>query len=189
MKHNYLNFASNLKKIREENKMTQMRFSQIIGCTQAVLSAYENGSKKPSVDFLMSVSDNFKVSIDWLLGLSPEKNLKFEINTYADVAKFFIHLGKKTDIRFKTESVNLDVYMDMYDRLLTEEKRTVETIYFNDKTIDCFLFDWHKMSTLLENGTIDDELFDLWAEKTQRSLKNENVSCGNYYTEVGDLEE
>ena len=45
-------------------------------------------------------------------------------------------------------------------------------IYFNDTTINDALAKWKKMFDLYQNGTIDEEVYRLWVEKT---LKEYNM--------------
>ena len=65
--------------------MTQKEFSAFVGCTAATLSAYENGSKSPSLEIIKGIAEKCNVSIDWLCGLSEKMNTSDEIKTYSDV--------------------------------------------------------------------------------------------------------
>lgn len=58
----------NLRAIRELSGQTQEEVADAIGCSTVVYSRYETGSRQPSIDMLISISDHFHVSVDFLLG-------------------------------------------------------------------------------------------------------------------------
>ena len=76
-----------IKQLRKEIGLTQRKFSKMVGCTAATLSAYENGSKSPSLEIIKRIAENCNVSIDWLIGLSNKKETEPEIETYSDIFK------------------------------------------------------------------------------------------------------
>jgi transcriptional regulator with XRE-family HTH domain len=47
--------------------MTQAEFARRVGVTQGHLSRLERGEKEPGVDVLLSISQEFERSVDWLL--------------------------------------------------------------------------------------------------------------------------
>lgn len=57
----------NLRKIREQRHLTQVRVSVDIGVSQEAISAYEGGKSSPSVDMLCCLADYFHTSTDFLL--------------------------------------------------------------------------------------------------------------------------
>lgn len=67
-------FGKRLKKLRRERDITMEDMAKELNTTQATLSRYENGRRKPDVDFLDMLSDYFDVSTDYLLGRSDKKN-------------------------------------------------------------------------------------------------------------------
>lgn len=95
--------AQRLKALRAKMSMTQKEFSEKIGFTQATLSAYENGQKKPSLDIIMEIAKQCHVSIDWLCGLSEQMRNDDTPQTYADVIDLLVkaeksvhfHVGKQ----------------------------------------------------------------------------------------------
>ncbi len=62
--------ANNIRKLREEMKMTQLRLSIELGISQETVSAYEIGKHYPSVTALLKMADLFHTSVDYILGLS-----------------------------------------------------------------------------------------------------------------------
>ena len=60
--------AVRLKKLRQQNNLTQEQLARKIGVTKSVISAYETEMRMPSYDSLLAISKIFKVSTDYLLG-------------------------------------------------------------------------------------------------------------------------
>lgn len=57
----------NLRKIRNEKNITQIKLSIAAEVSQETISAYESGKALPSVDTLIKIADYLDVSIDYLL--------------------------------------------------------------------------------------------------------------------------
>lgn len=57
----------NLKKIRKEKGITQIRLSIAAEVSQETISAYESGKAMPSAETLIKIADFLNVSIDYLL--------------------------------------------------------------------------------------------------------------------------
>lgn len=146
--------AVRIKELRTSMKMTQKEFSAFVGCTAATLSAYENGSKSPSLEIIKGVAEKCHVSIDWLCGLSENKRNDDAPQTYADVIDLLIKAEK---------SVHFHV---------GKEKITVK-----DSVLQYFLEDWGKILPLLHEGTIDNRLYKLWLDDKKREYKD--VHIGN----------
>ena len=68
-------FGNTLKTLRLQNNFTQAQLSQRLGVTKSVISAYETGLRMPSYDVLISISQIFKVTTDYLLGLEKKQEL------------------------------------------------------------------------------------------------------------------
>lgn len=56
-----------LKTIRKERNVTQQKLASKLNISRESLSLYENGKRDPSLDMLISLSDYFNVSIDYLI--------------------------------------------------------------------------------------------------------------------------
>ena len=59
-----------LKELRKERKMLQRQVAEAINCSQAVYSRYENGTNELPIHHLISLSEFYKVSTDYILGLT-----------------------------------------------------------------------------------------------------------------------
>ncbi|WP_433595159.1 helix-turn-helix domain-containing protein [Lysinibacillus xylanilyticus] len=82
-----------IKYLREKDKISQIEFAKKIGVSNAVLSRYESGDRKPDYDTLQLIADFFEVSIDYLLGrtdtpsLTPEDQDEAEFQAFANNPK------------------------------------------------------------------------------------------------------
>lgn len=71
-------FSDKLKKLREENKLTQADLAKQLGVTQRTISYYETGKGIPSdPDMLNSLARIFNVSLDYLLLDDDQPDSKF----------------------------------------------------------------------------------------------------------------
>ena len=57
-----------LKELRDRVGYTQAKMAEAIGCLQTTYQRYESGDRTPSYDVLLRISDEFNVSVDYLLG-------------------------------------------------------------------------------------------------------------------------
>ena len=57
-----------LKELRDRVGYTQAKMAEAIGCLQTTYKRYESGDRTPSYDVLLKISDEFNVSVDYLLG-------------------------------------------------------------------------------------------------------------------------
>jgi len=147
--------ATRLKELRTSLKMTQVEFSDVAGFTSTTLSAYENNQKKPSLDIIMDIAMDFNVSIDWLCGLSNDKNPGGDIEYFSDVIELLFKMDEVLKISITYEAADYGEY-DVSDAAL----------HFNNKVMVEFFSEWSKMKDLHDNGIIDEEVYALWIEKT-----------------------
>lgn len=82
-------FKNNLRKLREEKKLTQSELAKILGLSDGSIGNYEQGSREPRNETLKKMSEFFGVSIDYLLGFDKIKegnhqtDISFDDFTYA----------------------------------------------------------------------------------------------------------
>lgn len=65
-----------IKELRIAKKMTQEQLATRLGLVKASISAYEQGTKYPSLEVLVNMCQVFNVSADYLLGLSDNRKIK-----------------------------------------------------------------------------------------------------------------
>ncbi len=56
-----------LKIIRKQKRLTQQKVALDLSISRESLSYYENGKRQPSLEFLVTLSSYFNVSIDYLI--------------------------------------------------------------------------------------------------------------------------
>ena len=62
-----------LKDLREDRDLTQTELAKYLGCSQTTYSRYETGDLNVPVDILKMLAKYYKVSIDYIIGLTNEK--------------------------------------------------------------------------------------------------------------------
>ncbi len=68
-------FAENLKKLRTNKGLTQTQLAKRLWLNKSIISAYENETRTPSLEVLIKLSNEFNVSIEYLLGIEREKTI------------------------------------------------------------------------------------------------------------------
>ena len=62
--------ANRIRQLREELDITQIELAKFLNITSATVSQYELGKRFPGRDMLEKISNFFRVSVDYLLGIS-----------------------------------------------------------------------------------------------------------------------
>lgn len=97
-------FQDRLRELKDSSEETQLKISEAIGVTPQAFSYYVNG-REPSYDVLIKIAQYFKVSCDWLLGVSDVKSADASIRSvseYTGLSEGAI----KTLVSFKTALIN-----------------------------------------------------------------------------------
>ncbi|GKX31113.1 hypothetical protein SH1V18_35930 [Vallitalea longa] len=72
-------FGAILKRMRVANSLTQKQVADYLGVSRATVGGYETKGKQPDYETLISLSNYFKVTIDYLLGNDNNFNM-IELN-------------------------------------------------------------------------------------------------------------
>lgn len=67
-----MEFNQRLKDIREDKDLTQTQFGKILDMTQKKVSRLETGVTEPTTQEIKKICKIFKISADWILGLTDE---------------------------------------------------------------------------------------------------------------------
>ena len=59
-----------IRDLREDHDLTQKELSKVLNCSQQVYSNYELGQRDIPSDILIKLSAFYKVSVDYILGIS-----------------------------------------------------------------------------------------------------------------------
>ena len=60
-------FGKKLKELRLEKGLSQRKLGEIFNVCNQTVSFWENGSREPDLDTLVSIAEHFDVCIDYLL--------------------------------------------------------------------------------------------------------------------------
>ena len=77
-------FSYRLIVLMEDFNMSQVDLSKKIGISNVTISRYLSGDRIPRLDVITKISSAFNVSVDYLLGLSDNRNGE-NANTNTDV--------------------------------------------------------------------------------------------------------
>lgn len=165
-------FGKRLKQLRENKKMNQKEFAKVLGITPATLSTYEKAGKYPAVPKLIEIAQKADTSIDWLLGLNDATITQNKIKTYSDIIKLLVDLSK-------VKNLIIDIKQSEYADYGGGSYRTeLCGVLFQTRCFDFekFFDDWTKMNGLYKNNSIDEEVYNLWIEKTLNKFKDIDIS-------------
>lgn len=66
-------FIKRIKDLREDNDLTQNDVAIFLNCNREVYRRYETGERTIPLEFIISLSRLYNVSIDYLVGLTEYK--------------------------------------------------------------------------------------------------------------------
>lgn len=94
----------NLKKLREKKGITQVKLSVDIEVSQEIISQYELGKTKPTVESLIKLADYFNTSTDFLLDRTndplPIQNLNKKDIEITDITEKYNSLSTEDKKQF-----------------------------------------------------------------------------------------
>ncbi len=61
------NFPANLKKLREENQLTQQQLADLLNLERSSIAKYEKGKSTPNPETLLAIAKIFNVTVDYLI--------------------------------------------------------------------------------------------------------------------------
>lgn len=68
----HLIFEERINKIIESNGLNQRTFAMSLGLNNGTVSRWMNWQRIPDPKYLIMISQKYKVSVDWLLGLQDD---------------------------------------------------------------------------------------------------------------------
>lgn len=71
-----MEFAENLKYLRNTRQFTQKELSNILGLSANCICEWEKGRSEPSITTIKKIADLFDVSTDYLLGLEDDFGIR-----------------------------------------------------------------------------------------------------------------
>ena len=79
-------FNERLKELREANRLSQVKLAKELNISKQSISNWENNNILPSIDVLVKVIRYFRVSADYILGLTDRKYIEVSNLTLEEVA-------------------------------------------------------------------------------------------------------
>lgn len=73
-----------IKGLRTKNKMTQKELSKELGVSVVTIQCWENGTKNPSMSAIVLLARLFKISTDYLLGVTHNENADISLLTSSE---------------------------------------------------------------------------------------------------------
>lgn len=70
-----INFANNLKNLREHHNLTQSKLASILNITRQSVYSYEQGKSTTSLEVIEKMTEIFNCSLDSLIFESPPLNI------------------------------------------------------------------------------------------------------------------
>ena len=112
------NFVDRLKKILKDNNLSASQFAKKINVQRSSVSHILGMRNKPSLDFIVKISNNFKdISLDWLINGDLRENIKEANNSH--------NLSESSPTLIENNN--------------SKEKKIEKIIYFySDNTFDVF---------------------------------------------------
>lgn len=160
-------FSEHMKELRNNMHMNQAEFSKLIGTNQSTLSAYENGDRFPPYEMLICISQQCHISIDWLCGLSNQKNGNGQYTTYYDVLSIFVKLcSTKYD----------DGEHNLVTPSIINSSSNIHFIVRDDLVFNSFFENWQKMYTLLQDSVINTNIYNQWLEGELSKYKTHPIN-------------
>ena len=65
-----------IRDLREDNDLTQQEIAAYLHCDQSLYSKYERGERDLPLDYFIKLGQYYKVSLDYLAGLTDDKTIK-----------------------------------------------------------------------------------------------------------------
>lgn len=155
-----------LKELRKINQINQVDFSESVSITQASLSAYETGSKCPTLDVLLRIANKYNVSLDWLCGNTERKCIK----SGADIIDIYLELES--------------IYGLNFDFVFSPKKHTVSThpfsgeLLFTGEIFSDFINEYKKLEkqlASLNDAEIKKNYMEMWLEKEKKKYADYKI--------------
>lgn len=170
--------GKNILKLRKSLGLSQTQFADRIGVTAQAVSSYEKGATSPTLDVAIALSNAFDISIDSLCGTEKETEIGLDkpITDNVEAIKMFMRLY---------DFYGSDMHLETEYRGMNEEK---EIFYIDSPYFSRYISDFKKMKELKEQGTIDEELFNNWAnsriEKVIKDIDKEKEEYEKRNSEI-----
>lgn len=129
-------FQERFSNLMKERGITQAEASDGIGVTRQAISLYATGKRTPDINSLYKIADFFKVSTDYLLGLSDVQSLDLDVKAISEKTglseKSVNAIVERHNPQFVKEGKNLVEWKDHFMKMtnLLIESGWLESVLF-----------------------------------------------------------
>ena len=166
--------AERLKELRQMKGLEQAELAKVAKVSRTAMGKYESGDVVPKATTLIEISQAYSVSMDWLCGLTDHS----EINSPKTLYDFICLLPGLLKVGDG----------EIFDEQPNEFNRFTDITHltFTTPTINTALIDAYKIIKLYNDGIIDNEVFELWKEKSQKKYSNIIIDDISNSTDITD---
>lgn len=113
-------FGNNLKRLRQEKKLTQQKLADILGISRSAIGMYENGEREPDFETLEAIADFFNVRLDELISSKKDNivpldsDMVFMRPIYDSAAAGFNVLAQDTIIGYAPTYISTSSEQEKY---------------------------------------------------------------------------
>lgn len=111
-----MSFASMLKQLREQSRLSQKDIADYLGITRQAVASYELAKREPDYEILKKLADYFGVSIDYILGRANCRDLNaLTVGNNIDLIKGnFTYKELSQDISAKVGALIFPDMLELY---------------------------------------------------------------------------
>ena len=122
-----------IKELRDEQGLTQEEFAEKLHKSREAVKNWESGIRNIKADDIISISETFGVSADWLLGLSNSPTREGD----QQKAEEYTGLSSKSiDTIHKFKNTDYADFINVLDKLLSDDMFYTGTLYSITKFFD-----------------------------------------------------
>ncbi len=77
-----MDFKIRLHNLRTDKDLSQTELGKLLNLKNSAISKYEKGATEPSIETLIKIAEIFECSIDYLIGISDQRN-PYTTNAFA----------------------------------------------------------------------------------------------------------
>ena len=174
--------GENILNLRKKYGLSQTQFADKVGISAQAVSSYEKGLKSPTSDVIVSIANAFNVSSDHLYGIEKETGIGLDkpITDNVEAIKMLMRLYDFYGSDMHLGTHNVDVNEEFFELNSSYEAEPLEpnieereVFYIDSPYLSRYLSDFKKMKVLREQGTIDEELFNNWANSRIENVVKE----------------
>lgn len=178
---NQLDFGKRLREAREKAGRSQRQIADAVGISPQMISAYEKGTRSPSIDVAAKLANEIGVSLDHLCGIQLSEKSTPTISNCADVVACISELSKyltcwsTTGVHPRNEEDYEEIYDGFQDskychhHVITSDP--VAVVEIENGFIADFFQRWYEIKKLYQKKIIGKDLMDSWYLGEMERLK------------------